>query len=107
MEKKGFTLIELLAVIIILAILMIIAVPNILTTLSTARSSAFITQAESIWKGVEQQYIIDTMSGNASTCYDRNNMNLGSISSTVSFTVTMNTSNGTVSNITITDTGQQ
>ena len=40
--KKDFTLIELLTVIIILAILMIIAVPNILSTLATARSGAFI-----------------------------------------------------------------
>ena len=105
--KKGFTLIDLLAVIIILAILMIIAVPNILSTLATARSSAFITQAESVYKAAEQQYIIDTMSGNASTCYDKTNLNLGSISSGVTFTVQMNSSNGTVSNLTITDSGQQ
>ena len=105
--KKGFTLIELLAVIIILAILMIIAVPNILSTLATARSSAFITQAESVYKAAEQQYIIDTMTGTASTCYDKNNLNLGSISSTVSFAVQINSSNGTVSSITINDSGQQ
>ena len=104
--KKGFTLIELLAVIIILAILMIIAVPNILSTLATARSSAFITQAESVYKAAEQQYIIDTMTGTACTCYDKNNLNLGSISSTISFSVQMNT-NGTVSSITINDSGQQ
>ena len=104
--KKGFTLIELLAVIIILAILMIIAVPNILSTLATARSSAFITQAESVYKAAEQQYIIDTMTGTASSCYDKNNLNLGSISSTISFTVQMS-NNGTVSSITINDSGQQ
>ena len=104
--KKGFTLIELLAVIIILAILMIIAVPNILSTLATARSSAFITQAQSIYKAAEQQYIIDTMQGSANSCYDKNNLNLGSISSTISFSVQMS-NNGTVSSITINDSGQQ
>jgi len=107
MRKKGFTLIELLAVIIILAILMIIAVPNILSTLATARSSAFINQAQSIYKSAEQQYVIDTMSGTASTCYDKSNLNLGSVSSTISFTVQMNSSAGTVSSLTITDIGQQ
>ena len=84
--KKGFTLIELLAVIIILAILMIIAVPNILSTLSTARSSAFITQAQSIYKSAEKLYMIDQMSGNASSCYDTSNLNnyfyFGSLSKT-------------------------
>ena len=105
--KKGFTLIELLAVIIILAILMIIAVPNILSTLATARSSAFITQAQSVYKASEQQYIIDTMSGSASNCYDKNNLNLGSISSTISFAVQMNSSTGTVSSLIMSDSGQQ
>ena len=104
--KKGFTLIELLAVIIILAILMIIAVPNILSTLSTARSEAFLTQARSIYKTAEQQYVLDTMSGSGSTCYDKNNLSLNSISSTVSFAVNINSETGQVSNIAVTDTGQ-
>ncbi len=103
--KKGFTLIELLAVIIILAILMIIAVPNILSTLATARSSAFITQAQSIYKAAEKQYMIDSMSETAASCYDTSNLDLSSISSTVSFNVNIG-NNGTVSSIAVTDSSQ-
>ncbi len=103
--KKGFTLIELLAVIIILAILMIIAVPNILSTLATAKTQAFITQAQSIYKASEKQYLMDQMSGTACSCYDSSNLDLSSISSTVSFSVNMGV-NGTVSSIAVTDSGQ-
>ena len=104
--KKGFTLIELLAVIIILAILMIIAVPNILSTLSTARSNSFITQAQSIYKSVEKQYMLDSMMGNGTSCYDSSNLDLGSISSTLSFVVNVDEEEGSINNITVIDTGQ-
>jgi len=106
--KKGFTLIELLAVIIILAILMIIAVPNILSTLATARQQAFVTQAQSIYKAAEQQYTISSMKNVYQNCYgDQANakLDLGSISASVSYYVAFN-SNGQITAIQIKDTGQ-
>ena len=118
MNKKGFTLIELLAVIIILAILMIIAVPNILTTLQTAREQAFKTQAQSIWKAAEQQFIIDSMTGSGFTCYmdtattenktagKASTLNLGSLGSGVHYAVTLN-AKGEVTKIEALDTNQK
>ena len=106
MRKKGFTLIELLAVIIILAILMIIAVPNILSTLATARERAFVTQAQSIYKTAEQQYLKDSMLGINNVCYDTSNLDLNSISSSITFQVAIDSNIGKISSITVTDSGQ-
>ena len=106
--KKGFTLIELLAVIIILAILMIIAVPNILSTLSTARQQAFVTQAQSIYKAAEQQYTISSMKNYYQSCFGtgaNKEIDLGSISSTVTYYVAFNSS-GQVTAIQVKDSGQ-
>ena len=50
--------------------------------------------------------MLDSMSGSANSCYDKNNLTLSSISSSVSFTVNIDSTTGTVSSITITDTGQ-
>ena len=122
MNKKGFTLIELLAVIIILAILMIIAVPNILSTLSTARQQAFITQAQSIYKAAQQQYTIKSMQNKNVTCFSNNatvttadtqagitiedkRLDLGSISSSISYRVEVN--NSKIVYISIYDSGQK
>ena len=117
-NKKGFTLIELLAVIIILGILMIIAVPNILTTLSTAKQEAFLTQAQAIYKAAEQQYTIASMQGNNITCFSNNpaytdatekekrQLDLSSISASVSYRVELNPSRGRITYIRVTDTGQ-
>ena len=107
--KKGFTLIELLAVIIILAILMIIAVPNILSTLATARQQAFVTQAQSIYKAAEQQYTISSMKNEYHSCFGKGATNaeldLGSISSSLNYYVAFN-SNGQITAIQVYDSGQ-
>lgn len=58
-NKKGFTLIELLAVIAILAILVVLAVPSVLDLFNGAKSSAFKTQAQSIFKAAEDRMILD------------------------------------------------
>ena len=105
--KKGFTLIELLAVIIILAILMIIAVPNILSTLATARQESFLSQAKSIYKSAQQQFILDSMTGSGNSCYDASNLDMGSMSSTLSFVVQMDEEDGSINNITVMDSGQK
>jgi type IV pilus assembly protein PilA len=107
--KKGFTLIELLAVIIILAILMIIAVPNILNTLATARKNAFVTQAQSIYKSAEQQFTINSMNNQYYTCFSNagdHKLDLGSLSSTLQYKVTVNSVTGKVESIDVLDTGQ-
>ena len=57
--KKGFTLVELLAVIAILAILIIIALPNILEMFNNAKRDSFVTEARSIYKSAQQNYIVD------------------------------------------------
>lgn len=106
MRKKGFTLIELLAVIIILAILMLIAVPAVLTTLNTAKKNAFKTQAQSIWKAAEQQYIIDSMGTGGQTCYDHTDQIFTSGASTLTFNVTLDTA-GKATAIDMVDTAQK
>lgn len=62
LNKKGFTLIELLAVIAILAILMLLVTPNILEMFTKGRKDAFVTNAQSVWKAAEQQYLNDSIS---------------------------------------------
>lgn len=69
-NKKGFTLIELLAVIAILAILVVLAVPAILDLFTSSKKSAFITQAQSIYKAAEEQIITKQLeTGSAPTLF--------------------------------------
>ena len=70
-NKKGFTLIELLAVIAILAILVVIAVPNILQLFNNARKGTFVTQAQSIYKGAQNNRLstFTTSSDNITSYY--------------------------------------
>ena len=58
MNKKGFTLVELLAVIAILAILVIIAMPNVLDMFNKAKEDAFMTEAQSLFKSVQQDFVV-------------------------------------------------
>ena len=105
--KKGFTLIELLAVIIILAILMVVAVPNVLSTLNDAKKKTFVTQAQSIWKAAEQKFIIDSLTGAQKACYDLSNpLDLGSVSSSISYVVEVDEQTGKVTSIQVKDTTQ-
>ena len=70
MNKKGFTLVELLAVIAILAILVVMAVPNVLGMFNGAKVSAFVSQAESVYKAAQQQFVADQLkSATASKTY--------------------------------------
>ena len=57
MKNKGFTLVELLAVIAILAILIIIALPNILEMFNKAKEDTFITEARSVMRAAQQEFI--------------------------------------------------
>ena len=105
--KKGFTLIELLAVIIILAILMVVAVPNVLSTLNDAKEKTFVTQAQSIWKAAEQKFIVDSLTGSQSKCYDLSNpLDLGTVSDSISYVVEMDVQTGKVVSINVLDTTQ-
>ena len=105
--KKGFTLIELLAVIIILAILMVVAVPNVLGTLNDAKKKTFVTQAQSIWKAAEQKFIVDSLTGSQSKCYDLSNpLDLGTVSDSISYVVEMDVQTGKVVSINVLDTTQ-
>lgn len=104
--KKGFTLIELLAVIIILAILMVVAVPNILSSLNDAKLTTFTTQAQSIWKSAEQQYLKDSLAGTQQTCYSTGQLDLSSISDNVSYFVTLD-NEGQATSIQVLDSAQK
>ena len=104
--KKGFTLIELLAVIIILAILMVVAVPNILSSLNDAKLTTFTTQAQSIWKSAEQQYLKDSLAGTQQTCYSTGQLDLSSISDNVSYFVTLD-NEGQATSIQVLDSVQK
>jgi prepilin-type N-terminal cleavage/methylation domain-containing protein len=65
--KKGFTLIELLAVIAILAILVVIAVPNVIKMYKNAKTSSFVSQVQNIYKAVNNQSMMNEISGEAIT----------------------------------------
>jgi prepilin-type N-terminal cleavage/methylation domain-containing protein len=69
MNKKGFTLVELLAVIAILAILVIMAVPNVINLFNEAKASTFVSQAQSLYKSVEQQVVANQMKNASSGSY--------------------------------------
>ena len=57
-SKNGFTLVELLAVIAILAILVIIALPNVLDMFNQAKMGTFVTEAQTILKTAQQDYLL-------------------------------------------------
>ena len=86
MNKKGFTLVELLAVIAILAILVVMAVPNVLSMFNGAKSSAFASQAESLYKAAQEQVISKQLTGASSSAYTfcsataANNLNINASS---------------------------
>ena len=69
MNKKGFTLVELLAVIAILAILVIMAVPNVINLFNEAKASTFVSQAQSLYKSVEEQVVANQMKNASSGSY--------------------------------------
>lgn len=69
LNKKGFTLIELLAVIAILSILIVVAFPGVISLYNSAKQNTFKTQAQSVWRSVEQQIVKNTFEGNPATCY--------------------------------------
>lgn len=68
-NKKGFTLIELLAVIAILAILVVIAVPAVLNLFTGAQEDSFITQAKSLYKSAENQYLSNQLNPSGKTTF--------------------------------------
>jgi len=75
LNKKGFTLVELIAVIAILSILMVLALPSVINLFNQGRTSAFVTQAQSIYKAAEESFIADQISPDSTTnsityCYD-------------------------------------
>ena len=67
--KKGFTLVELLAVIAILAILIILALPNVLGLFMSSKESAFVTEAQNVYKVAQEERLIDTMNGSGPVSY--------------------------------------
>lgn len=56
-NKKGFTLIELLAVIVILAILVMVAIPAVTKYLTSARTSAYVTNAKEAIQAVRNDVV--------------------------------------------------
>lgn len=55
-KKNGFTLVELLAVIVILAIILVIAVPQILSTINSARDESMKSSAKMVIDSAEREY---------------------------------------------------
>lgn len=68
-NKKGFTLVELLAVIAILAILVIIALPNIMNMFNGAKKKTFVSEAQVLYKIVEQDYVKDAFTNSGKRLY--------------------------------------
>ena len=58
-KNKGFTLVELLAVIAILAILVIIALPNVLSMFNQAKIGTFVTEAQTVFKSAQQDFLLN------------------------------------------------
>ena len=78
-NKEGFTLVELLAVIVVLAIIMIIAVPNVLTSMNTAKKSSFVVEARKVLNKAQEQYQTDSLTKAAAempTCYSLADLNI-------------------------------
>ena len=102
--KKGFTLIELLAVIIILALLMIVAVPNVLSTMNSAKSQSFVTQTQSIFKIAQQQWTKDSMKGSAKQLYSDSGdkLDLSKVATNVKYCVKFN-ADGTIQKLIVDD----
>ncbi len=63
-NRKGFTLVELLAVIAILAILVIIALPNVIRMFNEAKKSAFVIEAQTVYKETTKKFISELSKGN-------------------------------------------
>ena len=61
--KKAFTLVELLAVIVILAIILVIAIPQIMNTISSAKSGSLESSASLIASSAEQVFLTKEMLG--------------------------------------------
>lgn len=68
-NNKGFTLIELLAVIAILSILIVVAFPGVISLYNSAKLNTFKSQAQSVWRSIDQQIIKDSIEGNNYQCY--------------------------------------
>ena len=65
--KKAFTLVELLAVIVILAIILVIAIPQIMNTISSAKSGSLESSASLIASSAEQVFLTKEMLGQATS----------------------------------------
>ena len=69
LNKKGFTLVELLAVIVVLAIIMVLTIPSVLSSLTTARQSAFLTYAKKMLNAAQERYQTESLIGTPGTCF--------------------------------------
>ena len=69
LNKKGFTLVELLAVIVVLAIIMVLTIPSVLSSLTTARQSAFLTYAKKMLNAAQEKYQSNQLVGIDGKCF--------------------------------------
>lgn len=69
LNKKGFTLVELLAVIVVLAIIMVLTIPSVLSSLGTAKQSAFLTYAKKMLNAAQEKYQSDSLIGTPLLCF--------------------------------------
>lgn len=72
-KNKGFTLVELLAVIVILAIILVIAVPQIMSTIDSARLASMESSAKMVAASAEREYTVRETLGQSTasiTCAD-------------------------------------
>lgn len=80
LNKKGFTLVELLAVIVVLAIIMVLTIPSVLSSLNTARQSAFLTYAKKMLNAAQEKYQTDSLIGTPGKCFTVESLSDGTTS---------------------------
>ena len=69
-KQNGFTLVELLAVIVILAIIIILVVPNVLSSMETAKKNAFVIEARKVINAGMNQVQTNILAGaETQSCY--------------------------------------
>ena len=107
MKRQGFTLVELLAVVAVLAILVILALPNVLGLFTSSKESAFVTEAQNVYRVAGEEWVMDSMNSGGPVEYSsRGNQLINLSKSTLGYYVRLDSS-GNILHLIVYDTAYQ